>query len=94
MGGATRSRVGDGTPALPPAVARILGSDGQVAGAGFLVAEDVLATCAHVVTAAGSGPGASLRLVFPHAAGAPQAEGHVVEGAWRAPRTRTWPSYV
>ncbi|MFE2549393.1 trypsin-like peptidase domain-containing protein [Streptomyces sp. NPDC059355] len=66
-------------------MAQILGSDGQVAGAGFLVAEDILATCAHVVTVAGSGPGASVQLVFPHAAGAPRVEGHVLEEAWRPP---------
>lgn len=41
---------------LPPAVAQLLGPDGRVAGAGFLVAEDVLVTCAHVVLAAGVGP--------------------------------------
>ncbi|SOD86419.1 trypsin-like peptidase domain-containing protein [Streptomyces sp. Ag109_G2-15] len=68
---------------LPTAVAQILGPDGSVAGAGFLVAEDVLVTCAHVVRAAGSGPGERVRLAFPRAAGADGLEGHV-EG-WRAP---------
>ncbi|ROQ99666.1 WD40 repeat protein [Streptomyces sp. 2132.2] len=85
MGTAAPGSERDGRSWLPPAVAQILGPDGQVAGAGFLVAEDILATCAHVVTAAGSGPGASVQLVFPHAAGAPRAEGHVLEEAWRAP---------
>ncbi|WP_374223069.1 trypsin-like peptidase domain-containing protein [Streptomyces sp. FH025] len=46
---------------------------------------DVLVTCAHVVHAAGAGPGTGVRLLFPHVEGAPQAEGHVVEDAWRAP---------
>ncbi|MFE2147378.1 serine protease, partial [Streptomyces sp. NPDC059456] len=85
MGTAAPRPEREGASRLPPAVAQVLGPDGQVAGAGFLVAEDVLATCAHVVTAAGSGPGASVRLVFPHAAGAPRAEGHVLAEAWRAP---------
>ncbi|MEV0411494.1 trypsin-like peptidase domain-containing protein [Streptomyces sp. NPDC050448] len=70
---------------LPPSVAQILGADGAVAGAGFLVAEDILVTCAHVVTGAGSGPGGSVQLVFPHAPGAPRVEGRVLEEPWRAP---------
>ncbi|WP_328959542.1 trypsin-like peptidase domain-containing protein [Streptomyces virginiae] len=76
---------GDETSGLPPAVAQILGPEGEVAGAGFLVAEGLLVTCAHVVRGAGSGPGESVRLAFPHAAGAPQVEGQVLEGPWRAP---------
>ncbi|MFE6848727.1 serine protease [Streptomyces sp. NPDC057686] len=67
------------------ALAQILGPDGQVAGAGFLVAGGVLMTCAHVVRAAGSGPGDSLRLAFPHVDGAPVVEGLVLADAWRAP---------
>ncbi|MER7538337.1 trypsin-like peptidase domain-containing protein [Streptomyces sp. NPDC097704] len=76
---------GAGQSDLPRAVAQILDPDGRVAGAGFLVAEGVLATCAHVVRAAGSGPGGSVRMAFPHVEGAPRAEGQVLEGAWRAP---------
>ncbi len=66
-------------------MAQVLAADGAVAGAGFLVAGDILVTCAHVVTGAGSGPGGSVRLVFPHAAGAPRIEGQVLEEPWRAP---------
>ena len=55
---------------LPAAVAQILDAAGVVAGAGFLIDADVLVTCAHVVSAAGSGPGGRLRLAFPHAPGA------------------------
>ncbi|MBT2453079.1 trypsin-like peptidase domain-containing protein, partial [Streptomyces sp. ISL-43] len=70
---------------LPSAVAQVLDPDGTVAGAGFLVAEGLLATCAHVVQAAGGGPGTSLHLAFPHLAGAPRVEGQVLCGdAWRA----------
>ncbi|MBW5485745.1 nSTAND1 domain-containing NTPase [Streptomyces bambusae] len=71
---------------LPSVVAQVLGTQGQVAGAAFLVADDLLATCAHVVRAAGGGPGEGLRLAFPRVAGAPRAEGQVLGGAaWRAP---------
>ncbi|WP_406330194.1 eIF2A-related protein [Streptomyces sp. NBC_00203] len=77
---------------LPPAVAQLLGPDGRVAGAGFLVAEDVLVTCAHVVRAAGGGPGERVGLAFPHADRADRADGvEGVEGQvlggdlWRAP---------
>ncbi|MET8453482.1 trypsin-like peptidase domain-containing protein [Streptomyces sp. NPDC005209] len=70
---------------LPTAVAQILGPDGSVAGAGFLVAEDVLVTCAHVVVAAGSGPGGGVALAFPRVAGADGLEGEVLSERWRAP---------
>ncbi|MGW9069765.1 nSTAND1 domain-containing NTPase [Streptomyces yangpuensis] len=76
---------GDETSGLPLAVAQILGPEGEVAGAGFLVAEGLLVTCAHVVSGAGSGPGGGVRLVFPHASGAPRVEGQVLDGSWRAP---------
>ncbi|MFJ9855423.1 trypsin-like peptidase domain-containing protein [Streptomyces sp. NPDC101150] len=68
---------------LPTAVAQLLGPDGSVAGAGFLVVEDVLVTCAHVVRAAGSGPGERVLLAFPRVAGTDRLEGRVE--AWRAP---------
>ncbi|WP_455681868.1 nSTAND1 domain-containing NTPase [Streptomyces viridosporus] len=64
---------------------QILGPHGEVVGAGFLLAEDVLVTCAHVVRGAGAGPGESVQLAFPHAAGAPQVEGRVLEEPWHSP---------
>ncbi|MEU2391376.1 trypsin-like peptidase domain-containing protein [Streptomyces sp. NPDC007369] len=67
------------------AVAQVLGQHGEVCGAGFLVAEDVLVTCAHVVRAAGSEPGRSVRLVFPNIDGACPVEGTVLEEPWRDP---------
>ncbi|WP_327359907.1 DUF1513 domain-containing protein [Streptomyces sp. NBC_01296] len=67
------------------AVAQVLGQNDEACGAGFLVAEDVLVTCAHVVRAAGSGPGASVWLVFPNADGAGVVEGIVLEEPWREP---------
>ncbi|MFD6113989.1 trypsin-like peptidase domain-containing protein, partial [Streptomyces yangpuensis] len=66
-------------------MAQILGPQGWVAGAGFLLSEDLLVTCAHVVRGAGSGPGESVRLMFPHVVGAPQVEGLVLEAPWRDP---------
>ncbi|WP_093872373.1 trypsin-like peptidase domain-containing protein [Streptomyces sp. TLI_105] len=66
-------------------MAQVLRPDGTVAGTGFLVAQDILLTCAHVVQAAESGPGEQVRLAFPHAQGAPRMEGHVLDGPWRAP---------
>ncbi|MFJ8081303.1 trypsin-like peptidase domain-containing protein [Streptomyces sp. NPDC096205] len=74
---------GDGlTSDLPTAVAQVLAPDGRVAGTGFLVAEDVVVTCAHVVEAAGGGPGAPVLLSFPHV-GAERVEGTVPEELWR-----------
>ncbi|MGO4457309.1 trypsin-like peptidase domain-containing protein [Streptomyces sp. M-16] len=76
----------DRSPELLSAVAQVLGPGGEVAGAGFLLSEDVLVTCAHVLSGAGSGPGEQVRLAFPHLAGAPRiVEGRVLEGPWRAP---------
>ncbi|MFH8799416.1 trypsin-like peptidase domain-containing protein [Streptomyces sp. NPDC017936] len=85
MTGAGGEQGDDGTAAdLPPAVARILGPDGAVAGAGFLVAEGILVTCAHVVEAAGGGPGRTVLLSFSHAGGADRTEGRVPAELWRA----------
>ncbi|MFF7780445.1 trypsin-like peptidase domain-containing protein [Streptomyces tanashiensis] len=66
-------------------MAQILGPQGGVAGAGFLLSEDLLVTCAHVVRGAGSGPGERVLLTFPHVVGAPQVEGLVLEEPWRDP---------
>ncbi|WP_051796552.1 trypsin-like peptidase domain-containing protein [Streptomyces sp. NRRL S-87] len=76
---------GGHTPDLPPAIAQVLGPEGQVAGAGFLVAEGLLVTCAHVVEAAGGAPGGRVVLLFPHVSGAPRpVEGAVLPESWRA----------
>ncbi|MFJ2008585.1 nSTAND1 domain-containing NTPase [Streptomyces chartreusis] len=76
---------GDGiTSDLLTAVARIHGQDGAVAGTGFLVAENVVVTCAHVVEAAGSGPGTVSLLSFPHVTDGDQVEGQVPAELWRA----------
>ncbi|WP_327749911.1 eIF2A-related protein [Streptomyces europaeiscabiei] len=69
---------------LLAAVAQVLGPDGAVAGVGFLVADAVVVTCAHVVTAASASPGQTVVLAFPHVEGAEQVEGHVVGELWRA----------
>ncbi|WP_189192691.1 nSTAND1 domain-containing NTPase [Streptomyces albiflavescens] len=72
-------------PDLAAAVAQVLGPGGKVAGAGFLVTEGVLVTCAHVIEDAGGGPGSRVHVAFPHVEGAPRAEGVVSEDLWRAP---------
>ncbi|MBT2478279.1 trypsin-like peptidase domain-containing protein [Streptomyces sp. ISL-94] len=66
-------------------MAQILAPNGRVAGAGFLVAEGLLVTCAHVVQAAAAGPGQTVRLAFPHLEGGRQLEGRVLNERWRAP---------
>jgi hypothetical protein len=73
--------------ALSPsaAVAQILGPGSAVAGAGFLVGDGVLVTCAHVVAAAGSGAGGRVVLAFPQVDGALRFSGVVLAEAWRAP---------
>ncbi|MFD3540883.1 trypsin-like peptidase domain-containing protein [Streptomyces sp. NPDC058662] len=76
---------GEEAPQLLPAVAQIVGPDDEVAGAGFLVADDILVTCAHVVRAAATGPGEALRVDFPHIEGAPRTEGVVLAEPWRDP---------
>ncbi|MFB0627822.1 trypsin-like peptidase domain-containing protein [Streptomyces sp. AB3(2024)] len=73
------------SPGRLSAVAQVLGPGGDVAGAGFLLAEDLLVTCAHVLRGAESGPGEQVWLAFPHLEGGPRIEGHVLEGPWRAP---------
>ncbi|MEH1164436.1 hypothetical protein V6V47_03495 [Micromonospora sp. CPCC 205539] len=65
------------------AVARFVTADGSVAGAGFLVAEQTVVTCAHVARALGGAPGTELTVWFPHAAGSPRLIGRVVPEAWR-----------
>ncbi|MEV5796591.1 nSTAND1 domain-containing NTPase [Streptomyces collinus] len=70
---------------LLSAVAQVLDSGERVAGAGFLVTEDVLVTCAHVVEAAGSGPGEHVSLRFPHVEGVHSMRGLVLAEGWRDP---------
>ncbi|MFG3517028.1 nSTAND1 domain-containing NTPase [Streptomyces bobili] len=65
-------------------MAQVLGPDGAVAGAGFLVAEGVVVTCAHVVAAAGGRPGAGVLLSFPHVENVDRVEGRVEGELWRA----------
>ncbi|GAA3102991.1 trypsin-like peptidase domain-containing protein [Streptosporangium carneum] len=70
------------------AVVQVLDDGGGVAGAGFLVGDDHVITCAHVVRAAGHGPGERLWLAFPHLDGAPRLEADVLTAPWRAPEAQ------
>ncbi|WP_307822008.1 nSTAND1 domain-containing NTPase [Streptomyces coffeae] len=56
-----------------------------MAGAGFLVGEGILATCAHVVAAAGHGPESRVEVGFPQLPEASRVAGSVVAEQWRAP---------
>ncbi|MFJ5924952.1 trypsin-like peptidase domain-containing protein [Kitasatospora sp. NPDC092948] len=80
--GTARAGAVDG---LPAAVAQVCDGAGLVVGAGFLVADGLVVTCAHVLVDGGYGPGATVTLVFPHAPGAPTVTGRVLEDAWREP---------
>lgn len=54
-------------------LARIRSTDGQIFGAGFAVSDTHVATCAHVVIAAGAtGPGDRVRVDFPLLGGRPR----------------------
>ncbi|MGW9086231.1 nSTAND1 domain-containing NTPase [Streptomyces yangpuensis] len=66
-------------------MAQVLGRGEIVAGAGFLVAADLLVTCAHVVRAGGAAPGGRVQVVFPHVDGGRRLEGRVLAEAWRDP---------
>ncbi|WP_380279866.1 trypsin-like peptidase domain-containing protein [Kitasatospora purpeofusca] len=68
---------------LAAAVAQVRDGDDLVVGAGFLVAEDLLVTCAHVLEDGRYGPGSAVTLVFPRADGAPEVTGRVLEDPWR-----------
>ncbi|MFJ2896072.1 AAA family ATPase [Streptomyces sp. NPDC087218] len=79
-----------GSDALEASQARVYAGDGRVVGAGFLVAGDVLCTCAHVVARALGLPGAgpeepperAVEVDFPLVAGHPRA--HATVESWRA----------
>jgi hypothetical protein len=60
------------TSGIKSSIARVRGSDGRVAGAGFLVGDRLVLTCAHVVnlavgraTPAAERPGGELAVDFP-----------------------------
>ncbi|GAA2997679.1 hypothetical protein GCM10020229_07620 [Kitasatospora albolonga] len=73
---------------VPAAVAQVLDAADVVVGAGFLVGEDLLVSCAHVLADGGYGPGDVARLRFPHAPGAPEVVGRVLADGWRDPQGR------
>ncbi|MFF8775293.1 trypsin-like peptidase domain-containing protein [Kitasatospora sp. NPDC015120] len=71
---------------LAAAVAQVRDEDDLVVGAGFLVADDLLVTCAHVLEDGRYGPDSTVTLAFPRALGAPVVTGRVLEGSWRDPQ--------
>jgi WD40 repeat protein len=73
-----------GSPApLAAGIVQVLNGAGAPAGAGFVAGQDVVLTCAHVVIAAGGGPGRRVRLRFPQLDGTPQVQAEVLPGGWR-----------
>ncbi|MEU6237653.1 trypsin-like peptidase domain-containing protein, partial [Kitasatospora sp. NPDC047058] len=70
---------------LTAAVAQIRGGNEVVLGTGFLIAENLLVSCAHVLAAGGYGPGDSVQLRFPRLPGVPAPTGRVLEEGWRDP---------
>ncbi|MFD6286315.1 trypsin-like peptidase domain-containing protein [Streptomyces sp. NPDC060205] len=81
---ATGRARGDRAP-VPAGVLQVLAGDGTVVGAGFLTGEATAVTCAHVVRAAGAGPGDRVEVVFPHLPAAPRTHGRVPAEQWRSP---------
>ncbi|MFD3970785.1 trypsin-like peptidase domain-containing protein [Streptomyces cyaneofuscatus] len=84
--------------ALAAAVVRVKGPDGVIAGAGFLVADDLVLTCAHVVSDAldrpreeAVEPGAEVAVDLPLAGNAGGAyDGGAYDGGDRAAEVRRW----
>ncbi|NEB52264.1 hypothetical protein G3I48_08190 [Streptomyces griseus] len=70
---------------LTAAVAQVRDGDGSVLGTGFLIGENLLISCAHVLADGGYGPGDAVQLVFPRVSGVPSPRGRVLEEGWRAP---------
>ena len=69
---------------LRAGIVRVLAADGKTAGAGFVVTPDgLIATCAHVAQAAGSGPGKTARLRW--LANGQEGYAEAVAAWWRAP---------
>jgi Trypsin-like peptidase domain len=73
---------------LAAAVAQVLDADDAAVGTGFLIAGDVVFTCAHVVVTAGGGPGQYVWLRFPQLDGAPRVRGQVLSEGWGAPEAQ------
>ncbi|MFI5526688.1 trypsin-like peptidase domain-containing protein, partial [Streptomyces platensis] len=70
---------------MTASVVKVLTSDGGVAGAGFLVSDEIALTCAHVVHAARQGPGGRVTVAFPHIPDAPEVPARVLTEGWRGP---------
>ena len=65
-------------------IVRVCNAQGQTSGAGFVAAsDDLVATCAHVVEAAGARPGDTVRVVF-HSTGE-ERHARAEPDWWRTP---------
>jgi hypothetical protein len=71
-------------PDLSTCLVRIIDTNGNTSGAGFVLSNDgLIATCAHVIESAGAGPGDLVDLFFHGTEG--QAAAMVEPDGWRAP---------
>jgi WD40 repeat protein len=70
------------------AIVQVLDGDDRVVGAGFLAGENLVLTCAHVVEAARSAPGATVTLRFALLPRAPVVRGRVLVQQWRTPEAQ------
>jgi S1-C subfamily serine protease len=68
---------------LERSVIRILDPEGATIGAGFVVADGLAVTCAHVVEAAGAGSGGTITIAFALTSSTSRAE--VLADAWHPP---------
>ena len=75
-------------PAPEASVARVFAADGRTAGAGFLVEETLLVTCAHVTRNAGVSTGDEVTLHFPHAGHVARCTGTLLAEGRRAPEAQ------
>ncbi|MFC5171999.1 trypsin-like peptidase domain-containing protein [Streptomyces mutomycini] len=66
-------------------VARVFAADGRTAGAGFLVQENLLITCAHVARNARVSAGEEVTVHFPHTGHVARSTGILLAEGWRDP---------
>jgi WD40 repeat protein/energy-coupling factor transporter ATP-binding protein EcfA2 len=77
--------MGDAATGLARSVVQVLDHQDESAGTAFLVARDVLVTCAHVIEVDGAAPQEPVRIRIPQAGGAVR-EARPIPGQWRARR--------
>ncbi|MDQ1252906.1 MAG: hypothetical protein QG646_2048, partial [Euryarchaeota archaeon] len=69
---------------LTKGIVQILRHDGTVAGTGFVISKNLIATCAHVVLEARAGPGDKVKVRFNNP-NATECNASVIPESWRSP---------